>query len=153
MRSRSPSGSYSVNGKWLKVEEAQKTYPVVPAAQHNLAPRIYAGQTVTGTFAAGGDTTGTFAGYNSYYFFGTAGSVINASLERVDTTKNWENPASLDPQLEVLAPDGVVYANLAKKDNQPGVDYNATITGARALPDPVSERTGRSSARAGADSA
>ncbi len=70
------------------------------------------------TFAAGGDTTGTFADYNLYFFFGTAGSVINASLERVDTTMSWEDPASLDPHLEIIAPDGVLYANLLKRENR-----------------------------------
>ena len=130
VRSRNSAGIYSINGNWLKIEDAQKTYLVVPPSQHNTAPRIYSGQAVTGTFAAGGDTTGTFSDYNTYYFFGTAGSVINASVQRVDTSKSWEDPSSLDPQVEIIAPDGIVYANLRQTDDQPGADYNATLTGA-----------------------
>ena len=76
-----------------------------------------------------GDTSGTFADFNTYYFFGTAGSVIDASLTRVDASLSWENPASLDPQLEIVAPDGLIYENLRKVDDQPGADYNASLTG------------------------
>ena len=129
-QSRSSAGVKSFNGDWLRVDQSAKTNPVVPPAQHNLAYRILPGQTVTGTFAAGGDTTGTTADYNTFYFFGTAGSVLNASVARVDTSLPWEDPASLDPQLEIVAPDGLVYDNLRRVDDQPGVDYNATLTGA-----------------------
>jgi hypothetical protein len=120
----------SGNGAWLRVEVPQKTYPVVPPAQHNTAPRIYPGQEITGTFAAGGDATGTFEDYNTFYFVATAGSTVSASLERVDTSLSWENPASIDPQLEIVAPDGLIYENLRQMDDQPGVDYNASLSGA-----------------------
>jgi trimeric autotransporter adhesin len=121
---------FSRYGVWLKVLQPQQVLPVVAPAQHNVAPRIYSGQTVLGKFAAGGDVTGVFADYNLFYFFGAAGSTVNASVERVDTAPSWENPTSLDPELEIVAPDGVVYANLRVNDNQPGIDYNATVTNA-----------------------
>ena len=50
--------------------------------------------------------------------------------ERVDTSIPWENPASLDPQIEIVAPDGFIYSNLQAFDNVPGQDLNASIAGA-----------------------
>ena len=130
VRSRSSSGTLSAGGKWLRVDQDAKTVPVVPPAQHNMANLILPGQTVTGTFAEGGDTSGQFGDYNTFFFFGTAGTVIDASVTRVDTSKPWEDPSALDPQLEIIAPDGLIYDNLRRVDDQPGVDYDASLTGA-----------------------
>jgi hypothetical protein len=45
----------------------------------------------------------------------------------VDTSTPWEHPASLDPQSELIGPDGFIYQNVVGWDNQPGVDLNATL--------------------------
>ena len=129
-RSRTSTGTLSLSGKWLRVDPPAWTSQVVPPTQHNMANRILPGQTITGSFAEGGDSTGFFVDYNTFYFFGTAGTVIDASVTRVDTAKPWEDPSSLDPQLEIIAPDGLIYDNLRRDDDQPGVDYNASLTGA-----------------------
>ena len=130
VRSRTSSGTLSAGGKWLQVNVPSKTVPPVPPNQHNMANFILPGQTITGTFTAGGDTTGAFGDYNTFFFYGTAGTVINASVSRVDTSKPWEDPSELDPQLEIIAPDGLIYDNLWKADDQPGLDYNASLSGA-----------------------
>ncbi len=54
-------------------------------------------------------------------------STVDVTLERVDPSKPWEHPDSLDPQLELVAPDGFVYQNLVSFDNQPSVDLNASL--------------------------
>ena len=48
-------------------------------------------------------------------------------FKRVDTSKTWEHPDSLDPQIEVVAPDGFLPQNLVAWDNQPAVDLNASL--------------------------
>ena len=48
-------------------------------------------------------------------------------FKRVDTSTTWEHPDSLDPQIEVFAPDGFLPQNLVAWDNQPGVDLNASL--------------------------
>ncbi len=58
------------------------------------------------------------------------GSTIDVTLERVDTSKPWEHPDSLDPDIQLVAPDGFVYQNLVALDNQPSVDLNASLHGA-----------------------
>ena len=83
-----------------------------------------------GTFAAGGDPSGVFSDFNAYYFFATAGSTIDVSLERVDTSKPWEHPDSLDPEIAIAVPDGFIPQNLVAWDTQPGVDLNASLHGA-----------------------
>jgi hypothetical protein len=123
----SAGGISSSNGKWLAVDEPAKTVPVVPPEQHKYAQPIHSGQTVTGTFAAGGDTSGQYADVNAYYFVATAGSTVDVSLERVDTSKPWEHPDSLDPQIEIFASDGFLPQNLVAWDNQPAVDLNASL--------------------------
>ncbi len=130
VRSRTSSGTLSIAGKWLRVDPAAKSFPVLPPNQHNMSNRILPGQTITGTFAEGGDTTGIVGDYNTYYFFATAGSVFNASVTRVDESKPWEDPSAIDPQVRIISPDGLVYDNLFKADDQPGVDYNASLSGA-----------------------
>ena len=45
----------------------------------------------------------------------------------MDTSTTWEHPDSLDPQIEVVAPDGFVPQNLVAWDNQPAVDLNASL--------------------------
>ncbi|HVN31598.1 MAG TPA: carboxypeptidase regulatory-like domain-containing protein, partial [Thermoanaerobaculaceae bacterium] len=131
-----PPGIYSLQvhddprhpsaGTWFAVAEQTTTRPVVPADQHQAATLILPGQTVTGTLT-GDHPVGDVSDYNFFYFVGTAGSTINVTLERVDTSQPWEHPDSLDPQVEVVAPDGFVYQNLVSFDNQPSVDLNASL--------------------------
>jgi hypothetical protein len=117
-------------GEWLEVTAPQMELPELTPAQHNIATSILSGQTWTGTFAAGGDPSGAFSDYNSYYFVGTAGSTITASLTRNDASLPWEDPNSLDPQIDIIAPDGLVYQNLLSVDNDPGINLNASIANA-----------------------
>ncbi len=56
--------------------------------------------------------------------------MIDAALERVDTSKPRGHPDSLDPEIEIVEPDGFVPQNLVALDNQPGVDLNASLHGA-----------------------
>lgn len=88
------------------------------------------GETYTGTFVADGDPEHVLQDYNMYYFLGTAGSRVSLSLERVDTTKTWEHPDSLDPEQMITGPDDFVYQNLVSYDRQPGLDLNAELTSA-----------------------
>ncbi|MGA7992976.1 MAG: hypothetical protein WCC53_16220, partial [Thermoanaerobaculia bacterium] len=129
LKVRSAFNVDSSNNQWIAVDSAQQTRALVPANQHAFATRIYPGQTVTGTLS-GDNPLGTLSDYNYYYFVATAGSQVSLTMNRVNTSTPWENPASLDPQIEVVAPDGFVYANLQGFDNQPGLDYNASITNA-----------------------
>jgi hypothetical protein len=50
--------------------------------------------------------------YNYYTFTGSAGSQISVNLVRTATALGWENPESLDPRLDIVAPDGYIYASL-----------------------------------------
>jgi hypothetical protein len=124
---RADANMESINGHWLAVDEPSKVCPVVPAAEHLMAKSLVSGQTVTGTFAAAGDPSGRLSDYNAYYFVATAGSRIEVSLDRVDTSKTWEHPDTVDPEIEIVAPDGFVYQNLLSLDNRPGVDLNASL--------------------------
>jgi hypothetical protein len=130
IRTRTQAGSASNVTLWLAVDQAPITVPALTAEQHKYARAIHSGQTVTGTFVANGDTSGISADYNYFYFFATAGSTIDAALERVDTSKPWEHPDSLDPEIEIAVPDGFVPQNLVALDNRPGVDLNASLHGA-----------------------
>jgi hypothetical protein len=123
---KTPSGTLSNVNRWVIVDTAAKTRAVVPPEQHHLASRIYPGQTITGTLT-GDNAAGGVADYNFFYFVGTAGSRINVSMERVDVSKPWEHPNSLDPQIEIVGPDGFLPQNLVAWDNQPGVDLNASL--------------------------
>jgi hypothetical protein len=129
LKVRSALGVDSSNNQWIAVDSAQQTRPQVPASQHKIAQRIYPGQTVTGTLT-GDNPEGDAADYNLYYFVATAGSQISAAMTRVDTSVPWENPASLDPQIDIVAPDGFIYSNLQALDNQPNLDLNASLTNA-----------------------
>lgn len=91
---------------------------------------LHSGQTVTGTFVADGDPDHRLQDVNLYYIPGTAGSRIRVTLERVDTSKTWEHPDSLDPQLEIMTPDGFIPQNLVSYDRQPGLDLNAELPNA-----------------------
>jgi hypothetical protein len=127
---KTASGVSSLNSVWLAADQAARTVPALAADQHRYAQALHSGQTVTGTFVANGDTSGISADYNYFYFFATAGSTIDATLERVDTSKPWEHPDSLDPEIEITVPDGFVPQNLVALDDQPGVDLNASLHGA-----------------------
>ena len=121
----------SANGVPFLVEQAAPAFEAVAPEDHKIAQRIYPGQTVEGIL------TGTAPNcpygatdYNQYFFVATAGSRINVRMERVDTSVPWSDPSSLDPQVEVVAPDGFIYGNLARFNDKPGVDFNATIADA-----------------------
>jgi hypothetical protein len=129
LKVRSAAGIDSANNQWIAVDSVQQTRAVVPPELHQYATRIYPGQVVTGTLT-GDNPVGDLADYNFYCFVATAGSRVSLTMNRVDTSLPWENPASLDPEIFVIAPDGFVYGNLQGVDNQPGVDYNASITNA-----------------------
>jgi hypothetical protein len=114
------------NSMLFAVFAPAQTRPALTAEQHQDAMMILPGETVTGTFTGDHPVEGV-SDYNFYYFAGTAGSTINASLERADVSKPWEHPDSLDPELSIVAPDGYVYQNLFSVDNRPGVDLNASL--------------------------
>lgn len=121
----------STNGVPFLVEEPAPAFEVVAPQDHKLAQRIYPGQTVQGVLAGTAPNCPYGAtDYNQYFFFGTAGSRINVRMERVDTSVPWSDPSSLDPQIEVVAPDGFIYGNLARFNDRPGVDFDATISNA-----------------------
>jgi trimeric autotransporter adhesin len=129
LKVRSAFNVDSSNNQWIAVDAAQRTLAVVPPNQHNLATRIFPGQTVTGTFS-GTNPLNNITDYNYYFFPATAGSTVNVSLERVDDSLSWEDPSSIDPALEIIAPDGMIYSNLQAFDNVPGIDNNASLIGA-----------------------
>jgi RHS repeat-associated protein len=129
LKAKSPSGISSLNNQWIAVEPAQKTLGPMAANQHAYATRIYPGQTVTGTLTGDVPLNG-MSDYNLYYFVATAGTRLNVSMQRVDASTPWESPASLDPQVEVIAPDGFIYTNLQAYDDVPGTDLNASLSGA-----------------------
>ncbi|MHB8797131.1 MAG: carboxypeptidase regulatory-like domain-containing protein [Thermoanaerobaculia bacterium] len=120
----------STSWGWMGVEARQKSIPLQSPDEHRSARRLLPGQVVTGSFAENGDPNGNLGDYNFFYFIAPAGSVVSARLERLDTSLPWEAPSSLDPQLELIAPDGFIYANLRKFDDAAGSDLNATLTNA-----------------------
>ena len=121
----------SVNGVPFLVEQASPAFEVVAPEDHKWAQRIHPGQIVEGTLSGTAPNCPYGAtDYNQYFFFATAGSRVNLRMERVDSSVPWSDPSSLDPQLEVVAPDGFIYGNLARFNDRPGVDFNATITNA-----------------------
>ncbi|HRS17695.1 MAG TPA: carboxypeptidase regulatory-like domain-containing protein, partial [Thermoanaerobaculaceae bacterium] len=127
---RRSGGLTTPTSAWLGIEPPAVTFPEVAPADHVQARPIYSGQTVTGTFVADGDPEHRLQDYNLYYFPATAGSHVRITLERVDTSKTWEHPDSLDPQIEVMAPDGLIPQNLVSYDRQPGLDLDAELTDA-----------------------
>ena len=127
---RRSSGLTTPTSAWLAIDEASKTVPAQTPEEHRYAQAIHSGQTVTGTFVADGDPDGTYGDLNSYYFVAGAGARVSAILERVDTSKTWEHPDSLDPELLIATPAGYVPQNLASYDIQPGVDLNARLVNA-----------------------
>jgi hypothetical protein len=117
--------------RWLTVEAVRKIIPPSRVGQHHRALPVYSGQTLQGTFLSHGDPSGVFWDYNLFYFVATAGSIIDVSLSRVDTTKPWTHPDELDPELYLVAPDGAVLDDLWNADTGPGFDLNASLTGSR----------------------
>ena len=128
IRARGAAGTLSVDARWLLVEDPAPTFAVLPPEQHGMARPITSGQTVSGTFAENGDTSGATNDFNLYYFVAAAGSRVSLRLERADTSLPWEHPDSLDPQLSLIAPDGFVYENLFRQDVAPTTDLNAELT-------------------------
>ena len=97
LKVRSAAGVESTDNQWIAVDSTQRTRATVAPDQHHIAQRIYPGQTVTGTLT-GTNPLYSLADYNYYYFVATAGSHVNVSMQRIDTSLPWDNPASLDPQ-------------------------------------------------------
>jgi hypothetical protein len=93
-----------------------------------MARPITSGQTVNGSFAENGDSSGATNDFSLYYFVAAAGSRVSLRLERADTSLPWEHPDSLDPQISLVAPDGFVYENLNRQDVAPATDLNAELT-------------------------
>lgn len=122
---------------WLEAQPLQGTAPAKTQAFSGIISPIVDGQTLNGQFLAGRDPSGQFSDVDYYYFFATAGSSLDLSLTRSDTSLPWEAPDALDPQLVVVDPDGLVWQGFESLDNQAGVDLNAS------LDDLVLPKTGR----------
>ena len=129
LKVRSAAGVDSTNNLWMGVDVPQRTLAAISADQHNYAKTVYPGQTIIGTLTGNFPLSG-ISDYNYYYFVATAGAHLNVTMQRVDTSVPWENASSLDPQIEVVAPDGFIYQNLQGFDDAPGSDLNASITDA-----------------------
>ncbi len=114
---------------WLGIEGRQRSLTPLTPEEHHAALRILPGQTITGSFLPNGDPDGTLGDYNLFFFVAPAGSAVTARLERIDESRPWEDPSSLDPQIELIAPDGFIYANLRKEDDS-GTDKNAGLEAA-----------------------
>ncbi len=113
---------------WLEVQPLQGSAPAKTQQFENIVRPLTGGQTMSGQFLAGRDSSGQFSDVDYYYFFATAGSTLNLSLVRSDTSLPWEAPDALDPQLTVIDPDGIVSQGFEAFDNQNGVDLNASLT-------------------------
>ncbi|MCE7959063.1 MAG: hypothetical protein DYH06_14165, partial [Acidobacteria bacterium ACB2] len=117
---------------WALVESPASTLPAVAEDERDLARPLLPGQTVTSTFPLrAAPVLGALSDYHFYWFFGTAGSRVDLSLARVDTSREWSHPEGLDPRLEVIAPDGFVYENLASEDVAPGANFDAAVVDAQ----------------------
>jgi RHS repeat-associated protein len=127
LKVRSALGVDSSNNEWIVIDAPQKAFGAVP--NHGYATRIYPGQTITGTLTGNFPING-ISDYNFYYFVATAGTRLSVTMQRVDTSTPWENASSLDPQIEVIAPDGFIYSNLQGFDDVSGSNLNASITDA-----------------------
>src|ERR1017187_3863989 len=114
---------------WIGVDVPQRTLAAISSDQHNYAKVVYPGQTIVGTLTGNVPLNG-ISDYNYYYFVATAGAHLSVTMQRVDTSVPWESASSLDPQIEVIAPDGFIYQNLQGFDDAPGSDLNASITAA-----------------------
>ncbi len=125
-----PAANVTSNAQTLEIDPAQVTQPTKTMQFSNIATPIFSGQTISGQFLEGRDPSQNFSDVDYYYFVATAGSTLSASLDRTDTTLSWLDPSEIDPQLEIVAPDGTVYQNLESADNQPGVDFNSSLTNA-----------------------
>ena len=114
----------SIRAVPLRVEPA-RVERYAPGDRNKAWPLV-SGQTVLGRFH-GGRPLGFLWDYQAYYFVGAKGSTVSLSMERVDTSRPWEHPDSLDPALDVVGAGGFVYENLSGTDNRPSVDLNASI--------------------------
>lgn len=112
----------------IEVQPTTTAGPTKTQTFSNVATAIANGQTITNQFLTGRDPSGQFSDVDFYSFYATAGSKITVSLARTDTSTSWFDPNTIDPELYVVAPDGVVYNGLDALDNVPGVDLNASIT-------------------------
>jgi hypothetical protein len=113
---------------WLEVHAALEAAPAKTQQFSSVVRPLVAGQSVTGQFLAGRDTSLQFSDVDYYYFFAASGSTLSLSLSRTDTSLPWEAPDALDPQLTVVDPDGLIDQGFEVLDNQPGVDLNASLT-------------------------
>lgn len=55
------------------------------------------------------------------------GRTLPSHGQHADTSWPWEYRDSLDPQIEIVGPDGFLPQSLVAWDNQPGVDLNASL--------------------------
>jgi hypothetical protein len=124
-----PSGfPTGVAAAWFIVEPRVKENTV--ANGRRVALPLVSGQTVIGTLQGSSTPLDWLADFDLYYLVGGKGATVTLTMERVDTSKTWEHPESLDPQIDVAGRDGFVYDNLSGVDNRPSVDLNASITSA-----------------------
>lgn len=117
----------STRSVFLEVQPSSTTVAKNPQFDGLTTP-IHSGQVVEGQFIAGRDPSGQFSDKDQYYFFATAGSTISASLMRVDESLPWEHPDALDPELDIVDPDGILSEPFQLLDTKPGVDLNAVGT-------------------------
>jgi hypothetical protein len=113
---------------WLEVQPPQTSAPPKTQEFTSLASYLVNGQTLDGQFLVGRDPTGQHSDADYYYFFATAGSALNVSLSRSDSSLPWEAPDALDPELRVIDPDGIISQGFESFDIQPGVDLNASLS-------------------------
>jgi len=113
---------------WLIVEPREKEDTLTN--RRRVALPLVSNQTVIGTLRSSSTPLAWLADYDLYYFVGGKGATVTLTMERVDTSKTWEHPESLDPQIDVAGRDGFVYDNLSGVDNRPSVDLNASIASA-----------------------
>ena len=119
-------GRLQTRGQWLRVDPP-RIEPPSRTDRHGMARLLLSGQTVREQLAPRGAQAGGLWDYQLYYFVAAEGSLVDAALERVDTSRSWLHPDELDPELYLVCPDGVIYPYLVGKDVAPGSDFNAAI--------------------------
>jgi hypothetical protein len=111
---------------WLRIEPA-RIAPDPRPDRHGIARFLISGQTVRERFIESGAPRGPFWDYQIYWLAAVAGTRLDVTLERVDRSRSWEHPESIDPEIYVIAPDSTVYGHLVGRDVQPGADLNARL--------------------------
>ena len=119
-------GSLRSRPQWFRIEP-ERVEPSGRPDRRGTARPLLSGQTVRERFEPRGTSSSGLWNSQVYLFVATAGSRVDARLSRVDTSRTWEHPDSLDPELYLVAPDHTVYGHFVGTDIQPGVDLNAQI--------------------------